>query len=324
MGVRQLGSISARLIEGGRAPDQPAALVQRGTFPDQRAVVGTLATLSELAERERIRAPAIAIFGPVAALHERLRWLEERPLHGLTVAVTRARAQASELAHRLSELGATVLEAPVIRIEPLPGPAPELPSYDLVCLTSPNGVDALFERLESEGRDARGFAAGARVAAIGPGTARRLSAHGIRADVVPERFLAEGLVEALGDAPVRRALIARAEEARDVLPNALRTRGTGVDVVALYRTVVEPLTPQQLEGVAGADYVTFTSSSTVRNFLSASGKPLDPGSRPRLVSIGPVTSATLCEHDLEPDVEATHHDIDGLIDALVADATRAR
>ncbi len=317
MGVRQLGAIAQRLIDGGRPADQPAALVQRGTFPDQRAVVATLASISSVAEAERIKAPAIAIFGPVAAMRERLAWFETRPLSGRIVAVTRARAQASGLASRLRALGAVVVEAPAIRIEALDGPAPDIERYDLVCLTSPNGVRLLFERLAAAGRDARALA-GARVAAIGPGTAAALRGCGVIADVVPERFVAEGLVEALADVPVSRALVARAAEARDVLPDALRSRGAVVDVLALYETVVEPLDADQLEGVRSSDYVTFTSSSTVKYFFASAGDALGPGTR--LVSIGPVTSQTLREHGRDPDVEAGRHDIDGLVDALVADA----
>jgi uroporphyrinogen III methyltransferase/synthase len=323
MGVRQLPSITARLIEAGRDPGEPAALVRRGTFPDQRVVVATLGTLAEAAERERMSAPAIAVLGSVAALRERLEWFERRPLYGRSVAVTRARAQASGMAARLRHLGASVVEAPAIRIEAIDGPAPELGRYDLVCLTSPNGVDALFDRLRAAGCDARAFAP-ARVAAIGPGTARRLAAHGIVADVVPERFVAEGLVETLSGVRATRALVARAQEARDVLPDALRERGIEVEVVALYRTVVEPLEPAQVEAVRAADYITFTSSSTVSNLLTASGGLGGCGRLPRLASIGPVTSATLREHGLEPDVEARRHDIDGLIDALVADAAGSR
>jgi uroporphyrinogen III methyltransferase/synthase len=320
MGVRQLPSITQRLIDGGRAPAEPAALVERGTFPDQRAVVATLATLAQTAREQQIRAPAIAVFGPVAALRSKLQWFERRPLSGVTVAVTRARAQASGIAARLRALGAGVVEAPAIRIAELPGPAPDMSRYDLVCLTSPNGVEALFARLEAAGLDARALA-GSTVAAIGPGTARRLAAHGVRADLVPERFVAEGLVEALAGLPVKRALVARAAEARDVLPDALRARGAEVEILALYETVIEPLSPAQIEAVTRADYLTFTSSSTVRNFLAASGG-LTGERRPRLVSIGPVTTATLRDHALEPDLEAERHDIDGLIDALVADATR--
>jgi uroporphyrinogen III methyltransferase/synthase len=212
-------------------------------------------------------------------------------------------------------LGAEVIEAPAIRIEPLAGPAPELQRYDLVCLTSPNGVRLLFDRLRAEGRDARALA-GVRVAAIGPRTAAVLRAHGVEPDVVPERFIAEGLVEALGDVRVKRALVARAAEARDVLPDALRERGTEVEVLALYETVAEPLSSEQLEALGRAHYVTFTSSSTVRFLLD--GAELDPAAR--IVSIGPVTSAALRERGREPDVEASRHDIDGLVEALLKDA----
>jgi uroporphyrinogen III methyltransferase/synthase len=239
------------------------------------------------------------------------------PLAGLRVAVTRARAQASGLASRLGDLGADVIEAPAIRIVALDGPAPDLRLYDLVCLTSPNGVRLLFWRLAQVGLDARAFA-GVRVAAIGPGTAAALGEHGITPDIVPSRFVAEGLIDALADVPVERALIARAAEARDVLPDALRERGASVDVLGLYETVAEPLSEEQLTAVAAADYVTFTSSSTVRFFLDAAGQRL--GERTRLVSIGPVTSAALRERGLEPHVEAARHDIDGVVDALLADA----
>jgi uroporphyrinogen III methyltransferase/synthase len=260
------------------------------------------------------------LFGPVAGLRRNLAWFESRPLHGRTIAVTRARAQASGLAARLRALGGEVIEAPAIRIAPIAGAAPDLARYDLLCLTSPNGVRLLFERLSAAGRDARALA-GLRVAAIGPGTARALGHHGIVADVVPERFVAEGLVEALADLPIERALIARAAEARDVLPDALRRRGAEVDVLDLYETVSEPLTPPQRQAVAAADYVTFTSSSTVRFFFAQAEAEL--AQRARLVSIGPVTSQTLREHGREPDVEAIRHDIDGLIEALVIDAGSA-
>jgi uroporphyrinogen III methyltransferase / synthase len=316
MGVRQLGAIATQLIAGGRPETEPAALVQQGTLGAQRSVVATLDTIAVTAQEQRIRAPAIAVFGPVAALREQLTWFENRPLLGRTVAVTRARAQASGLAARLRALGAEVVEAPAIRIEPLAGPAPELDGYDLICLTSPNGVRLLFARLAGAGRDARALA-GATVAAIGPGTARALREHGVIADVVPEQFVAEALVEALVDVPVARALVARAADARDVLPDALRERGAEVDVMALYETVAEPLDDAAREAVASADYVTFTSSSTVR-FLFESGA--QPGPDAHLVSIGPVTSVALREHGHAPDVEAERHDIDGLVDALVTDA----
>jgi uroporphyrinogen III methyltransferase/synthase len=319
MGVRRLEAIARELMAGGRPGGEPAAVIQQGTLPDQRVVTGTLATIAGLAAGAGVKAPAISVFGPVAALRSQLAWFESRPLGGRTVAVTRARAQASGLAARLRSLGAVVVEAPAIRIRAIDGPAPELARYDLVCLTSPNGVRLLFDRLRRAGRDARALG-GVRVAAIGPGTAAALGEHGVIADIVPERFVAEGLVEALAGVPVSRVLIARAAQARDVLPDALRERGAEVEVVELYETVAEPMSERQRAAVAGADYVTFTSSSTVRFFCAAleGGLP----ERARLVSIGPVTSQTLREHGREPDVEATRHDIDGLVSALVEDVTK--
>jgi uroporphyrinogen III methyltransferase/synthase len=180
-------------------------------------------------------------------------------------------------------------------------------------------VHLLFERLRAAGRDARALA-GATVAAIGPGTAAALREHGIEADVLPERSVAESLVDALREVPVERALVARAAEARDVLPDALRDRGAEVDVLALYETVAEPLDDEALAAARAADYVTFTSSSTVRFFLDAAGGDAGLSDGTRIVSIGPVTSSALREHGLEPHVEAARHDVDGVLDALVADA----
>jgi uroporphyrinogen III methyltransferase/synthase len=317
MGVRALPRIAERLVAGGRSPDEPVAVVERGTLPGQRTLLSTLSDVGERAAAERIRAPAITLVGPVAALGERLAWLERRPLHGVSVAVTRARAEASALAARLRELGAAVVEAPAIRTRPLDAALPDLGAYDLVCVTSPNGAHELFERLASAGLDARALA-GRTVAAIGPGTARALKEHGIVPDVVPSRAVAEGLVDALADARVRRALVVRAREGRDVLPDALRERGADVDVLALYETVAEPLDEETARAAAGADYVTFTSASTVRFFLASAGA-LDG---PRVLSIGPATSAALRQAGLEPDVEADPHTPDGLVAALIADAAR--
>jgi uroporphyrinogen III methyltransferase/synthase len=332
MGVRQLPQITQSLIAAGRPADEPVAIVERGTLPDQRTVTGTLASIAEVARAEDVRAPSITVVGPVAGLAEQLEWLPPRPLSGKTVAVTRARSQASGLARRLAELGAIVVQAPSIRIESIDGPAPDLSLYDLVCFTSPNAVSSLFERLmrgtepgretmHAGVRDARAFA-GARVAAIGPGTARALAEHGLIADIVPERFVAEALVQALAAEPVEHALVARAKEARDVIPDALCARGAQVDVLALYETVAEPLTPQALEAARQADYITFTSSSTVRFFLEAAGGSAGLSPETRIVSIGPVTSETLREHGLEPHVEAEDHDVDGIIQALLADVAR--
>ena len=220
-----------------------------------------------------IRPPAITLVGPVAALRDRLAWLERRPLHGQVVAVTRARAQASALAARLRDLGAEVLETPAIRIEPRPVTLPPLDGLALICVTSPNGVRLFFDALARGGFDARALA-GVKVAAIGPGTAAALRTAGIEADFVPERFVAEGLLEALEGEPLegRRVLVARAAEARDVLPDGLRERGAEVELLALYDTVAEPLSQSQRESLARATHVTFTSSSTVGFFLDGGGE----------------------------------------------------
>ncbi|HUZ28504.1 MAG TPA: uroporphyrinogen-III C-methyltransferase [Solirubrobacteraceae bacterium] len=308
MGARQLEAIAQRLMSGGRDPNEPAAVIERGTLPDQRVLEGTLRTVGGLGAR----APAIAVLGSVAALRQQL------PLAGLSVAVTRARAQASSLVARLRSLGAAVIEAPAIRIEPIDGPVPDLEPYDLVCLTSPNGVRLLFDRLAAVGRDARALGA-AWVAAIGPGTAAALRHHGVIADVVPEEFTAEGLLDALTDQPVERVLVARAAEARNVLVDGLRERGAEVDVLPLYETVAESLSEEQRAAAGQADYVTFTSSSTVKFFLEAVGGEPPQG---RIVSIGPITSTTLREHGLEPHVEASRHDIDGVVQALLDDVAR--
>ncbi|HTA31982.1 MAG TPA: uroporphyrinogen-III C-methyltransferase [Solirubrobacteraceae bacterium] len=322
MGVRQLPQITAALIVAGRPGSQPAAIVEAGTLPAQRTVTATLETIAAVAAEEGVRPPAITIVGPVASLAAELAWLPPRPLTGLSVAVTRARTQASGLARRLQELGASVIEAPVIRVEQLPGPALDPSPYDLICLASPNAVAGLFERLDDGIHplgDARALAR-AKIAAIGPGTARALAERGVVADVVPERFVAESLVEALAELPVRHALVARAGEARDVLPDALRARGAEVDVLALYETVAEPLSPRALQALRAADYVTFTSSSTVRFFVQAAGGEPALAASTRIVSIGPITSETLREHGLEPDIEAATYDVEGMIAALLADA----
>jgi uroporphyrinogen III methyltransferase / synthase len=329
MGVRQLPRIAASLIDAGRPASEPVAVVEQGTLPNQRTVTGTLATIAERAQAEGVRPPSITVVGAVAELAHQLAWQPPRPLHGLTVAVTRARAQASGLAQHLRDLGATVVQAPVIRIQPLEdsaSPPLDLAPYDLICLTSPNGVACLFERLSRSAHppcDARALA-GITVAAIGPGTADALAEYGIAADIVPERFVAESLVDALVELPIRRALVARAREARDVLPDALRARGAEVDVLALYETIPEPLSERALVAARGADYITFTSSSTVRFFLQGAGGSAELSPATRIVSIGPVTSATLREYGLEPHMEAQRHDIEGVLQALLTDATAVR
>jgi uroporphyrinogen III methyltransferase/synthase len=324
MGAGRLPEIAQRLEAGGRDPGEPAAAVERGTHPGQRTATATLAELPGVVAEAGLGAPAILLFGPVAARRETIAWLERRPLYGRRVVVTRARAQASGLAATLRSLGAEVVELPAIRIEPRLDSAEvrdaieSLHSYALVCLTSPNGVRLLFEAMAAQGRDARALA-NATIAAIGPGTAAALAERGLIADVVPDRFVAEALVDALAEVEVgdRPVLVARAAEARDVLPDALRERGASVDVVALYETVAEEPDPEALEAAQAADYVTFTSSSTVRNLLAAVGDgfPRDA----RVVSIGPITSEAARDAGLEVHVEAERHDPSGLVEALLTD-----
>jgi uroporphyrinogen III methyltransferase / synthase len=322
MGVKALPRIAERLIEAGRDPSEPAAVVERGTLPGQRAVTSTLQGIAAAASEAEIKPPSVTVVGPVAARRERIAWLENRPLHGKKVVVTRARAQASELARRLDALGAEPIELPAIRIEPridtdeVRRAVEALHSYALVCLTSSNAVRLLFEAMAAQGRDARALA-NASVAVIGAGTEAALAAHGVIADIVPERFVGEELVEALNALELRGkpVLVARAAEARELLPDALRKKGAEVDVVTLYETVAETPDPEALERARDADFITFTSSSTVRNFMDATTNGIPEGAK--VVSIGPVTSEAAREAGLNVDVEAERHDIDGLVEALL-------
>ena len=325
MGMKALPRIAEALIAAGRDRSEPAAVVERGTLPGQRTVSSTLEGIAAAATEAQISPPSVTVVGPVAARRERIAWLERRPLHGKKVVVTRARAQASELARRLEALGAEPVELPAIRIEPridteeVRRAIQALHTYALVCLTSPNGVRLLFEAMAAQGRDARALA-NAGVAAIGAGTELALAQHGVIADIVPERFVGEELVEALNQLELqgKPVLVARAVEARELLPNALRERGAEVDVVALYETVAEAPDPGELERARDADFITFTSSSTVRNFLDVSPNGIPAGAK--VVSIGPVTSEAARDAGLTVDVEAERHDIDGLVDALLSAA----
>ncbi len=327
MGVKRLEENANALIAAGRDPEQPAAAIERGTSERQRTVTATLRTIHEAVALAEVKAPALIVIGPVVERRGELAWIERRPLHGKRVIVTRARAQASGLARTLRQLGAEVVELPAIRIEPrldaaeVREAAAAIGVYELICLTSPNGVDLLFEAIAAAGLDSRALA-GATVAAIGPGTARALAKRGVLADVVPERFVAEGLIEALGDIDVEgaRVLVARAAEARDVLPEYFQEQGAEVDVVALYETVREQPDEDAVAAAQAADYVTFTSSSTVTNLTEALGERFPGGAR--IVSIGPVTTEAVIEAGLSVDVEAERHDIDGLLAALLADAAK--
>jgi uroporphyrinogen III methyltransferase/synthase len=250
-----------------------------------------------------------------------LAWFERRPLFGRRIVVTRTRQQASALSRALRDVGADPIEVPVIEIaDPADGGAAlrhavaRLATYDWIVVTSPNGAARLGRALDAAHLDARAFGA-ARVAAIGPATAAALRPLGVRADLVPERFVAEALLDALTDAAgPGRLLLARAEVARDVLPDGLRARGWEVDVVDAYRTVPATVTDRQRAGVADAEVVTFTSSSTVDRFVDAVGIDAVPAV---VACIGPVTAQTARDHGLSVDVVAEVHTVPGLVDALV-------
>ncbi len=313
MGAGRIADIAHRLIAGGRAPTTPVAAVRNGTRPDQQTVRATLATVGGAG----VLAPSAIVVGEVAALD--LTWFEARPLFGRSVVVTRAREQASELRARLEALGAEVIELPAIEIEPIAFTLPDLSAYDWIVFTSANGVRAFFEHgLDAAGLDARALGT-VRIAAIGPGTARELASRGLRADLVPERFVAESLLAAFPPPTVdgARVLVARAERARDVLPDGLTGRGFAVDVLPVYRT--RPAAPdvRAVDRVRSGrvDAITFTSSSTVDNFCAVAAPVADP--QPLVVSIGPVTTATAVARGLRVDAEATDHTIDGLVTTLL-------
>ena len=315
MGVGRWPKIAAALLEGGLAPDTPAAAVQWGTRPEQQTTRATLATLGD----HDLASPSTIVVGDVAAVD--VGWFEQLALFGKRVVVTRTRTQASELAHTLRRKGAAPIEVPTIEIvapedeAPLEDALGRLGDYEWVLFTSPNGAARFCDRLP----DARALG-GVRIAAIGPGTARVLAERNLVADLVPERYVAEGMLDVFPPPEgTGRVLLARAAEARDVLPDGLADAGWEVDIVPVYRTVRAQLAADARAAVAGADVVTFTSSSTVRHFVDLLGADAVP---PTVACIGPVTAATARELGLRVDVEATTHTIPGLVQALEAHFAR--
>jgi uroporphyrinogen III methyltransferase/synthase len=324
MGVRTLPEVVRELLAGGRSADTPAAVIERATYPAQRVIMGTLATIADRAREASVAAPAITIVGDVVGLRDEIEWFDRRPLAGARIVVTRARAQASSLSARLRELGADVIEMPAIRVEPLDtGPLDRAlavaPEYDWMIFTSQNAVEVVWGAMRARGLDARTLG-GVRIAAIGRATADALLDHGMAADVVPQRFVAESLVEALetrDDVSGRRVLLPRAADARDVLPDGLRALGAEVDVVPIYRTMMDGEGAARVAArlTAGdVDLVTLTSSSTARYFVDAVGA--DAARAAPVASIGPVTSAAARALGLRVAVEAEESTIAGLIAAL--------
>ena len=328
MGVKNLPVICNTLQKYGMAPDTPAALIAWGTTPRQRTLTATLAALPERAEKQNFQPPAIILIGHVVKLRDRLNWFESRPLFGRRIIVTRARAQAGELTEKLTQLGAEVIECPTIRIEPPEDLAPlkkaieDLPNYDWLILTSVNGVQAFFTQLIAAGYDARRLA-GVKVCAIGPATEKKMTDFGIRPDLVPHRFVAESILEAFtsrDNIENQRILLARADISRKELYVGLLKMGAKVDEVVAYRTVRDESAKEKTLAAIEAnqvDWVTFTSSSTLRNFLEIIDPKTLSGKKLKLASIGPVTSATITEAGLTLDVEAAEYTIPGLVEAII-------
>ena len=329
MGVANLPEITKNLMDNGRSADTPAAVIRWGTRTDQETYVTTLGDAAAMVQRDGIRPPAIFIVGEVVKLREQLRWFDRagiRPLLGKHILVTRARAQASALTEKLTALGAACVETPVIRIVPpadgyaaLDAAIGELHTYHWLIFTSVNGVEHFFARLHHAGRDTRALGY-AKVAAIGSATAKALHSYGIDADLVPEEFRAEAVVEALKPIlpPRARILLPRAQEARDVLPESLHAHGATVDVTPAYETVPELSGGEELaERLRNGeiDFVTFTSSSTVKNLVHQLGN-ITPLQQVKIACIGPVTAETARSFALEPDIIAENYTIDGLVDAI--------
>ncbi|MCS6953710.1 MAG: uroporphyrinogen-III C-methyltransferase [Bryobacterales bacterium] len=331
MGLTTFGQIAAELMARGRSPDTPAIAVRWATRRDQQTLVGTLATLPRLIQEHRMKPPATIIVGEVVRLREKLNWFERLPLFGRRVVVTRAREQAGELATRLRDLGAEVIELPTIEIRPAAdyGPLDRalacLGSYDWLIFTSANGVRFFLERLDASSTDLRALKA--RLCAIGPATRQALEALHLKVDLMPEEYVAESLVRAFAseDLAGKRILLPRAAVARDVVPAELRRRGAYVDVVEAYRTEPPAHLATHVREIFGTQpkpqWITFTSSSTVKNFMEAGGAGLLEGVR--IASIGPVTSATVRRFGLEVAAEARPYTVEGLVAAILAASPRA-
>jgi uroporphyrinogen III methyltransferase/synthase len=326
MGWATLESILETLQREGMPAATPAALIQWGTWTKQRAVAGTLENILARGQEAGLKPPVIAIIGEVVTLRDQLRWFDCRPLFGKKVLITRSRTQASRLRSLLEELGAEPVELPSIEIAPLEdctrldAALTRLHSFRWVIFTSANSVEAVFDRLEQQGKDARAFSS-ATVGAIGPATAHALMQRGIKADFIPARSVSESVVEELSGRDWQGVpiLLPGSNIGRDVLEQGLTSLGASVERVAVYRTLTPESAGSQARQILeqGMDVVTFTSSSTVSNLLDI----LD-GNKQQLESsliacIGPITATTAQELGLRVDVVADEHTVEGLVDALV-------
>lgn len=328
MGVQNLEKAAKLLIASGKKASTPVSVIERGTTLGQRVVTGTLGTVAAKAKREKIAAPAVTVIGDVNRLRNELNWFESKPLSGKKVLVTRARTQAGILSVLLQEQGASVIEYPVIEILP---PANwnevddiirNMKAFDWVIFTSVNGVESFFNRLKTLKLDARIFF-NKKIAAIGEATAESLQGFGIIADLVPEKFTSEALADEFRKLNVRgdRILLARTDIAPATLREELEKMGALVRELTVYRTVSvrEKGRKKELEKWVRErkiDFITFTSSSTVRNFFESLPAKLRKQVKAKLISIGPVTTQTLKEFGLRPHREAERHTLAGLVEAV--------
>jgi uroporphyrinogen III methyltransferase/synthase len=313
-------------MKGGMAGEMPAAIIEWGTHPRQRTVVGTLETIAKKAEAENITAPAITIIGWSVVLRDELAWFERRPLFGRRIVVTRSTHQAPALTDKLRELGAEVIEMPATQIArmdlaPLRAELARISDYDWLIFTSQNAISIFWEQLLGQGKDARALA-GLKIAAVGPATAGALLERGIAVDVIPARFVAEGLLDVLrtrDDVAGTKVLYVTAEGAREALPDGLREMGADVKMIEAYRSIIDGEGAEKLaRAIEGGrvDLVTFTSASAVKGYVDAVG--LDLALRVPAASIGPQTSEALRETGIEIKAEAEESTLDGLAAAVVS------
>jgi len=326
MGVKNLARITRNLVDGGKSPETPAALIRWGTTPEQQTLTGTLADIAAKAKKRGFTPPAILVVGEVVSLRPKLDWYEEKPLFGKGVVITRPQEQAVEFAQLLSAEGARVVLFPTIRIvepadwKPVDKAIADLESYQWVVFTSANGVRHFFRRLREKGRDIRDLK-GIRIGTIGPATAAAIEGLGIPVDIVPDEFISEGVVKAFRgvDLKGKRVLLPRAAEARDVIPEGLTTLGASVDAVTVYRTVRSGSGREALQAFLDAgkvDVITFTSPSTVINYKKIMGNDPLPG-KVRIACIGPVTAAAAKKQGFTVDIFQETFTIPGMVEALV-------
>lgn len=323
MGVENLPKITSQLMKYGRSPETPVALVRWGTRAQQETITGNLADIAEKVEKANFKAPAVTIVGEVVGLREKLRWFDSRPLFGKRVLVTRSREQASDLSSLLGDLGAEPVEFPVIETQPpadfqeIDSAISRLDSFDWIIFTSVNGVKSVVDRLFETGKDVRAFGK-AKLCAIGPATANELKHNSLRVELMPKKYVAESVLEEIGDVSGKRILLPRADIAREVLPEQLRARGAQVEEIVAYRTVLAQPSNGDVKKMfeqKEIDMVTFTSSSTVRNFVSlAKGADLEGV---RVACIGPITAQTANEAGLKVDILTDEYTIPGLVAAIL-------